>query len=184
MKKHGRKISQYPGKFYKFNKCGHEGVLPETGNSNDFSTWNKDSSCLAGGYWRCHICDDLYRQGLGPKGLLGWANDMLSHSKTLARRRGHKPPQIDSKSLVSLRKNATHCSDGCGQELKWSTDGNFRSPHLHHNHETGLVYGLTTETCNVTQGYFEKIGQGDPASQAGWLKHHFPEVVKYLKGIK
>jgi hypothetical protein len=35
----------------------------------------------------------------------------------------------------------------CGEALKWEF-GVGKTPHLHHNHETGEIYGFTHPVCN------------------------------------
>src|SRR5260370_29949030 len=113
--------------------------------------------------------------------MTGWGNGLMRNRKSYSKKLGYKPPQITAKQLVNLRNNTTRCSDGCGQKLRWCTNGDFMNPHLHHDHKTGKIYGFTTAHCNSAQGHFEKIGRGSTFSQMKWLRFHFPAVVDFIK---
>jgi hypothetical protein len=184
-----RPIKQQPNKKVHF-PCGHSGTLPKLKSSNNCAKWVKDSGCRRGGSWICIICARLkakessllYSRGRGPvAGLFGWAGVIIRTEICRAQKLGYKPARITLKKLIELRKNAIYCSDGCGQKLKWCTNGKFTNPHLHHNHETGEVYGFVTSQCNLAQGYVKKVGYNNPSSQASWLKFHFPEIVEIIK---
>ncbi len=183
-----RPIKQQPNKEIKF-PCGHSGILPKLGFSNDCAKWVKDSACKRGGIWICIICARfaakesslLYCRGRGPvAGLFGWAGNIIRVSCRRAQKSGYEPANITLEKLIELRKNAIYCCDGCGQKLIWDKV-NTKNPHLHHNHKTGEVYGFVTPQCNLAQGYVEKIGHCNPISQAVWLRFHFPKIVEAVE---
>lgn len=175
------KVKQHPNKLYKFTKCGHEGLLPELGVSNNFAHWTKNTY-PRGGTWRCRACERRsareYGFGIGPAGMLGWAKALIAKNRRGALKHGYEPICITAKDLVILREKSKYCADGCGQKIIWSTGGTFGNAQLHHNHETGLVYGFVISRCNAAEGYVGKIG--DSAAQARWFKYHFPDAVKEL----
>jgi hypothetical protein len=172
------KFIQHPNTEFRF-PCGHKGILPDFGCGNDFARWHKVSK-PRGGYWCCQACSDNYYRGVGPEGLLTWAKMIIHGGKRQARLGGYKPLKITPEELISLRVKAKFCSDGCGEELKWCTDGRFKNPHLHHDHMTGEVYGFVTKKCNSAQGLFSKIGDGNLNAQLNWLKFHFPDIVQRI----
>jgi hypothetical protein len=49
---------------------------------------------------------------------------------------------------------------------------------LHHNHETGEVYGFAHRDCNRMEGFFGKL---TTAQQVRFLQTQFPDVVKALR---
>jgi hypothetical protein len=180
----GRKIVQSPGKKYCF-PCGHAGIFPELGFNNDFVRWRKHSRPHShGGYWVCKVCGYNYRHGTGLTGMSGWAKSLISTSRKEAQLDGYQMAKITPEELAVLRKNAAYCADGCGQKLKWCTDGSFRNPHLHHNHKTGEVYGFVTKYCNSAQGLFSRIGNGNMELQVKWLEYHFPHITEYIAEYK
>ena len=36
----------------------------------------------------------------------------------------------------------------CRKPMHWENLGKGKTPHLHHNHETGEIYGFTHSRCN------------------------------------
>lgn len=123
------------------------------------------------------------RNGSGPSGLLGWAKDLIAASKARCHKHGYKSAQISPEELVVLRKNTTHCCDGCGRELKWCMDGSFKNPHLHHSHTTGEVYGFASEWCNTAEGRIRKqlSSKESLSSQLRWFEFHFPELLSLYR---
>jgi len=112
---------QPPGRYRKFH-CGCEGVFPERGVSNKFVCWCSKA-------WACRVS----------RVLRGGAN--------AARKLGYQPidPNIPHSDIRRLMDDP-NC-ERCGAPLIWEF-GQGKTPHLHHNHESGKIYGFTHPHCN------------------------------------
>ena len=98
--------------------CGCSGVLPLKGQSNLF--------CYRG---MCRISKIL------------WSN------LKIAERCGYKPMDVNTPhTLIRKMMKKTNC-ERCGKPLKWILRRG-KTPHLHHNHTTGEIYGFTHHHCN------------------------------------
>lgn len=72
---------------------------------------------------------------------------IISRSVYDAKRRGHQPiPANTSHAEIRRLMNEPNC-ERCGKPLVWEF-GIGKTPHLHHNHETGEIYGFTHARCN------------------------------------
>jgi hypothetical protein len=114
---------QTPGGFHTF-PCGCSGILPHRGESNYFARCNTRTNS-----WYCRVL-----------GILG-------SSASNAQECGYT--SIDPKtshSVIRELMKAELCWR-CRLPLKW-TLGRGQTPHLHHNHDTGEIYGFTHPHCN------------------------------------
>lgn len=117
---------RHPNEYRKF-PCGCEGVLPDPGVSNKFVS--------------CHI----------EKGQSVWicrVTGILLHSARSAKISGYKPVDRDIPHSVIRRLMDEPNCERCGLPLRWEF-GPAKTPHLHHNHETGEVCGFTHPKCNL-----------------------------------
>lgn len=116
---------QEPGKLYQF-PCGCEGILPEQkGESNLFARF--DSNCQV---WKCRILM------------------ILNGSRALGRKYGYCPiPMNTPHSVIRKMMERQNC-ELCRQPLIWNVGFN-KTPHLHHNHSTGEIYGFAHFRCNT-----------------------------------
>jgi hypothetical protein len=120
---HAPAARQKAGQGYSF-PCGCGGVLPnEARKGNQLAVWT-------GFNWWCRV------------------SHILSQSRNEARRWKHRAISPDTPHwIIRQLMLQTHC-ERCGQPLSWRQFGNGRTPHLHHNHETGEIYGFTHPVCN------------------------------------
>jgi len=104
--------------------CGCGGVLPAQGEANKFVTWSPYNgfSCRARIIIRASV------QG--------------------AKEQGHKPINPDTPHIVIRTMMEKPNCERCGEPLKWEF-GLWKTPHLHHNHETGEPLGFTHPVCNT-----------------------------------
>jgi hypothetical protein len=117
---HRPRIVQRVGKFHEF-WCGCSGVLQKL--PNKFATYAPSN-----GYFSCRIAH------------------ILSVSSHVAAKRGFAPMQQTSHSVIRKMTEQPNC-ELCGESLKWEF-GQGKTPHLHHDHETGEIYGFTHPQCN------------------------------------
>ena len=116
---------QKAGEFHKF-PCGCEGVLPKNrGESNLLAKSNKNTVRTRS--WVCRILQ------------------ILRSSKRVAEEQGYKPIKATHGEIRELMKD-NKCWL-CKNELVWEL-GKGSTPHLHHDHESGKVYGFTHSRCN------------------------------------
>lgn len=114
--------SQVPGGYHTFSSCGCQGYLPENrGKSNLFA-----HAC--GKNWNCR------------------AGEILAGNSLHAKHRGYAPPADTPHSVIRKLMEETIC-ERCGDPMKWEL-GNGKTPHLHHDHATGEIYGFTHPHCN------------------------------------
>lgn len=114
--------SQTPGSIHTF-PCGCSGILPkEKGRGN-----NKFARVARGRGWYCRVARIL--------------------TESTSKRGGYNPidPKISHSVIRKLMEEKTCWR--CKQPLKW-VFGAGKTPHLHHNHDTGEVYGFTHSRCN------------------------------------
>lgn len=83
----------------------------------------------------------------------------------MARRRNYASPLINHYGLVVLMQNSKTCVL-CGAVLDWSQ----KSPHLHHDHETGQVHGFAHQLCNQAEGMLMKMA---PENRAHFIRTAF-----------
>jgi hypothetical protein len=113
---------QIPKERYIF-LCGCSGVLPIRGQSNQFAKWNS-------GFWVCRV------------------SQIIMGSQKNARHRGHTPISKDVNHATIRKLMKDKNCERCGQLMSWNELGWGKTPHLHHNHETGELYGFTHPICN------------------------------------
>jgi len=109
---------QRPGSFHTFTLCGCSGILPPKGESNKFS---QVASCRV--------------------------SKILGVSQVAARKFGHTPIDIKTPHSVIRELMEEENCWRCSKPLSWEV-GAGKTPHLHHNHETGAIYGFTHPHCN------------------------------------
>jgi hypothetical protein len=100
--------------------------------------------CEHGRRSQCWLCDPL-----------GWASHCINRAKSDAKSRKHLAPKIAAEELVELRRRSDVCCF-CEQALSWADSKN--SPHLHHDHETGEVFGYAHPVCNKFEGQVMSLG--------------------------
>lgn len=115
---------QLHGQAHKF-PCGCCDVLPERGCTNKFAK--------GGGLGHGHICR---------------VSDLLNSSRQNARVGGYTAIACDTSHVVIRRWMEEPNCWRCQQPLDWNSLGRGKTPHLHHNHITGEIYGFTHSTCN------------------------------------
>lgn len=120
---------QKPGKKHRF-LCGCEGLLPrQRGQSNLFARG-------MGKNWYCRI------------------SAILQASNALARRKNYAPIDLQTPHIYIRELMKESYCKLCKQPLKW-VFGHGKTPHLHHNHVTGKIYGFVHNLCNLNA--LEKI---------------------------
>lgn len=102
---------------------------------------------------------------------LSFARNRLSLFKTQAKRKGYTCPDITPEGFLFLMKISTHCV-GCGGLLNWKTK---QTPHLHHNHKTGYVFGFCHPLCNQVEGMLSVLSVNE---RKHFINAFFPEVFK------
>jgi hypothetical protein len=112
--------------------CGCSGILPRKGGHNKLAGWPIYTQAY------CRVAK------------------ILTQSRKSAERRGGVPINSDTshsfiRELMSIKKCWL-----CGKPLKWGF-GKTKTPHLHHDHETGEIYGFTHPACNPRALYNEVI---------------------------
>jgi hypothetical protein len=100
---------------------------------------------------------------------LRWAVGRLAVSKADARRRNRALPKITAIELLSLIDVSKVCI-GCGGLLDWDLSS---SPHMHHNHVTGVVLGFCHSYCNQAEGMLSKMTVEERKT---YIRNFFPEV--------
>jgi hypothetical protein len=103
--------------------CGCSGLLPGRGESNNFAVFRS-------AYWYCRV------------------STILKGSFFAAKRRKYtsinpKTPHHIIRKLMSIKECWL-----CKRPLEW-VFGKTSTPHLHHNHETGEIYGFAHARCNM-----------------------------------
>lgn len=124
----GTKNFQRPGKFHVFTSCGCSGILPKKkGQHNKFVRWN--GSIGRQGTWVCRL------------------THIISGISDKARNRKYAPLD-NSVTHPHIRKlmEDPNCVV-CRKPLKWVFKLG-KTPHLHHDHYTGKVFGFAHANCN------------------------------------
>jgi hypothetical protein len=120
---HEPKNIQIPGAVHTFS-CGCSEVLPEKrGQSNKFALWSTRG-------WACRV------------------TRILDGSVQAARKYGHQPidPTL-SHSVIRKMMEEPNC-ERCQQPRSWDDLGAGQTPHLHHDHKSGEIFGFTHPHCN------------------------------------
>jgi hypothetical protein len=103
--------------------CGCSGVLPKTlGNANQFVL-------TVGGRFICRV------------------SQILNNSQGASKRDGYQPIPLDTPHSIVRKMMAEPNCERCGEPLSWEF-GLGKTPHLHHDHETGEPLGFTHPVCN------------------------------------
>ena len=71
---------------------------------------------------------------------------MKTNSVNVAKRGNYKPIENTPHSVIRELMNKDVCVL-CGKKLTWAF-GLSKTPHLHHDHETGKIIGFTHPVCN------------------------------------
>jgi hypothetical protein len=104
--------------------CGCSGRLPKVlGQSNKFAF-----SLGRSGY-RCRVAS------------------IINGSRASAAKYGFTSIALDTPHIVIRKMMDDPICERCGEPLTWEI-GFGKTPHLHHNHETGEIYGFTHPVCN------------------------------------
>jgi NAD-dependent SIR2 family protein deacetylase len=113
---------QFLGKKHIF-PCGCAALLPRTKRSTKYVVYT-------GSGFVCRI------------------STILKASKASARKRGHTAIPINT-SHTAIRElmNNRKC-ERCARAMSWTIGDVLTTPHLHHDHETGEIYGFTHPKCN------------------------------------
>jgi hypothetical protein len=119
---HGPDLSHKPGEFHKF-PCGCSGRFPLKHEANKFA------GITAGQRWRCRVAK-IVEQSVHHCRKLGYASI------------DKNTPHAAIRALME-NENCWRCK----KPLVW-VFGLGKTPHLHHNHQTGEIYGFTHPKCN------------------------------------
>ncbi len=106
--------------------CGCSGVLSARGQSNQFTLWTNGKP----GYFRCRV------------------SNILRSSAGDAKKHGYTPINPNTPHLVIRQMMEEKNCTLCGNPLDWSVLGRGTTPHLHHDHVTGQIYGFAHAKCN------------------------------------
>lgn len=123
-RKRGAQPKKYktPGTYHTF-PCGCAGRLPADGIQNKFVTWTPYNG------FNCRV------------------RIILISSLQGAKKYGHLPIAQDTPhASIRALMEEPNC-ERCGAPLAWEF-GLWKTPHLHHNHETGEPLGFTHPVCN------------------------------------
>jgi hypothetical protein len=114
---------QEAGKPYRFSRCGCEGTLPKRrGESSQFAIWQFDG-------WICR------------------ASRILVGNQAEAKEQGYKPIDINTPHAIIRNLMRVEKCVLCGALLKWEL-GPGKTPHLHHDHDSGEMLGFAHSRCN------------------------------------
>ena len=172
-----------PGQLWTF-KCGHSGILPPRGESNKAILWWNSKSSSSGGNHLCRPCQLVQdrRRKKHTSALFGfiWAKRLLRSQKAAARYGKYASPNISAAQIVELKNTPglKCCICLTGEGLKWVKSARLTNAHLHHNHDTGEVYGFAHALCNRLMGLLNK--ELTPESQAEFFKNACPKAFELL----
>ena len=123
--RNGHAVRKYQrlGKPYTF-PCGCSGVLPS----------------------RKGFVNELVTRGAGS--YVCRVSSILHGSQQAAKKWGYKPIPLDTPHALVRELMLKSSCECCGEPLLWAVTLGARQPHLHHNHETGEIYGFTHPVCN------------------------------------
>ena len=121
---YGRKSinTQRPRKKHAF-PCGCSGYLTAFGGANKFSINHGTRN------FGCRV------------------SYMLLGSRKAAKLHGYTPIDPKTPHLVIRKMMEEKNCERCNEPLKWEF-GYGKTPHLHHDHDTGEIYGFTHPWCN------------------------------------
>ncbi len=120
---------QIPNSLHTF-PCGCIGVLPALKSANQFAR-------------------SVTRSVPSSPGFICRVGGILSSAQINARRSGYMPIPIATLHVVIRQLMAVATCWLCKEPLIWPTVYALgHTPHLHHNHETGEIYGFTHPKCN------------------------------------
>jgi len=120
---------QILGGTYQF-PCGCKGFIPAVkGENNTFVFWAKKK---AGGIglWQCRV------------------TTILNASRFNGNKYAYVPVNIKTPHQIIRKLMKERNCWRCGQKLEW-VYGLGKTPHLHHNHKTGEIFGFTHPRCNA-----------------------------------
>lgn len=120
-------LRQVPGKLWAFS-CGCKTILPPRGGQSKFARW--DGSPKHNTF--AHYCRA--------------AMIIRANTKDAARRGYTAVDQNTQHSIIYDLMNEKNCCR-CHQPLIWEF-GIAKTPHLHHDHKTGEIFGFTHPKCN------------------------------------
>jgi hypothetical protein len=113
---------QRSGRKHTFINCGCAGVLPRYGGNNKFAA-------KSGPVFICRV------------------TRIIIGSQSRGKLYEYAPiPRSTPHSVIREFMEEPNC-ERCGEPLKWEFEVG-KTPHLHHSHETGEIYGFTHPTCN------------------------------------
>jgi len=122
-----KKIFQIPGSAHVFSRCGCEGILPVA-----------------------HRVPSSFAAVSNPK-MNGWTcrvRVILNTGATAARIGNYVAvPRNTPHEIIRKLMEEPLCVL-CKELLDWSSLGAAKTPHLHHNHNTGEMYGFAHHKCN------------------------------------
>ena len=127
----GRKLAkrQILGAAFTFDACGCTSILPLKRESNKFVV-ARASSPHRERQFRCRI------------------EIILRASRQGALHYGYVPIDPDTPHDVIRKLMEEPNCWRCNALLNWANLGRAKTPHLHHNHSTGEIYGFTCAVCN------------------------------------
>jgi hypothetical protein len=147
-----------PGSFHTFTLCGCSGILPQKGKSNKFA-----------------VCNDIYGTYSGSQCRV---KDIFSASRCSAERGGHTPIDPQTSHSVIRKLMEIKICWLCHKPLVWKL-GPGKTPHLHHNHETGEIYGFTHPRCHSKAQEHEI---DDVRNENNDLRQRIRELEEQLRG--
>jgi hypothetical protein len=100
----------------------------------------------------CQICDPT-----------SWAKRLLTVARRDAAQRNHKPPNLIYQEIVKLRLVSASCCL-CGDPLLGRIV-------LHHDHESGSVFGFAHNKCNILEGFLLGLGLEKAITLLGRVFH-------------
>jgi hypothetical protein len=119
-------VVKTPGKMWWFS-CGCSGILPQKGESNALVVWRGNGARRA--TWLCRV------------------TQILVSGCAKGKERGYIAIKNNTPhALIRELMKANMCWR-CKKPMKWIFKSG-QTPHLHHNHDTGKIYGFTHPHCN------------------------------------
>lgn len=119
------------GQYHKF-PCGCDGILPE-----NFEEPNKFARIKANKLARI-----INKRHFGCR-----VSYILLQSQLDAKKGKYAPIPLDTPHSVIRKMMEEPNCERCNEPLDWIF-GRGKTPHLHHNHSTGEVYGFVHSHCN------------------------------------
>jgi hypothetical protein len=121
----GKAMNQQEAGWSHLFPCGCAGFLPARGSSNKFAFSHRGTA------FKCRV------------------TRILRGSRASAKRHNFTAVAKDTPhSIIRKLMDEPNC-ERCGEPLSWDVlTGPETTPHLHHDHETGEIYGFTHPKCN------------------------------------